>query len=77
MWRGGLALAVALTVGLTACGENSPFRAGAGAGDDAALTPAEAQSTERIDRDVESPEVFQITESGLWDGRPSLGGCHS
>ncbi len=25
-------------------------------------------------RDVEAPEVFQITEAGLWDGRPSLGG---
>ena len=26
------------------------------------------------DRDVESPETFQITDKGLWDGRPSLGG---
>lgn len=25
-------------------------------------------------RDVEAPEVFQTTEAGLWDGRPSLGG---
>ena len=25
-------------------------------------------------RDVEAPEVFQLTEAGLWDGRPSLGG---
>ncbi|WP_120501426.1 SPOR domain-containing protein [Roseovarius sp. EL26] len=25
-------------------------------------------------RDVEAPEVFQVTSSGLWDGRPSLGG---
>ncbi len=25
-------------------------------------------------RDVEAPEVFQVTEAGLWDGRPSLGG---
>ncbi|SLN17917.1 SPOR domain-containing protein [Ruegeria meonggei] len=23
---------------------------------------------------VEAPEVFQVTEAGLWDGRPSLGG---
>jgi len=27
-----------------------------------------------VERDVESPEVFQVTEAGLWDGRPSLGG---
>ncbi|WP_424940428.1 SPOR domain-containing protein [Aliiroseovarius sp. S253] len=26
------------------------------------------------ERDVEAPEVFQVTEKGLWDGRPSLGG---
>ncbi|MCB1313300.1 MAG: SPOR domain-containing protein [Sedimentitalea sp.] len=25
-------------------------------------------------RDVEAPELFQVTEAGLWDGRPSLGG---
>jgi hypothetical protein len=25
-------------------------------------------------RDVEAPEVFQTTDSALWDGRPSLGG---
>lgn len=27
-----------------------------------------------VERDVEAPEVFQIAEEGLWDGRPSLGG---
>ncbi len=32
------------------------------------------QSTKLIERDVEAPEVFQVTEAGLWDGRPSLGG---
>lgn len=30
-----------------------------------------AQSGER---DVEAPEIFQLAEKGLWDGRPSLGG---
>lgn len=25
-------------------------------------------------REVEAPEVFQVTDSALWDGRPSLGG---
>ncbi len=25
-------------------------------------------------RDVEAPEVFRVSEAGLWDGRPSLGG---
>lgn len=26
------------------------------------------------ERDVEAPEVFQVSEAALWDGRPSLGG---
>ena len=37
--------------------------------------PAKAQkSTRLVDRDVEAPNVFQVTEEALWDGRPSLGG---
>lgn len=27
-----------------------------------------------IERDVESPEIFDVTGKALWDGRPSLGG---
>ncbi|WP_432640445.1 SPOR domain-containing protein [Albidovulum sp.] len=27
-----------------------------------------------VDKEVEAPEVFQLTSKGLWDGRPSLGG---
>ncbi|MGC1487212.1 MAG: SPOR domain-containing protein, partial [Albidovulum sp.] len=26
------------------------------------------------DHDVEAPEIFKVTDKGLWDGRPSLGG---
>ncbi|MEZ5769478.1 MAG: SPOR domain-containing protein [Paracoccaceae bacterium] len=36
-------------------------------------TPA-AEATRSVERDVEAPEVFQVADSGLWDGRPSLGG---
>lgn len=32
------------------------------------------QTTKLIERDVEAPDVFSVTEAGLWDGRPSLGG---
>lgn len=35
---------------------------------------ASATSVRLVDRDVEAPEVFQITDAALWDGRPSLGG---
>lgn len=33
-----------------------------------------SRATRLVERDVEAPDVFQVTESGLWDGRPSLGG---
>ncbi|AJE47868.1 SPOR domain-containing protein [Celeribacter indicus] len=33
-----------------------------------------ATSTKLVERDVEAPDVFQVTDTGLWDGRPSLGG---
>ncbi len=36
--------------------------------------PAQNTRTKLVERDVEAPEVFQVTEAGLWDGRPSLGG---
>jgi cell division septation protein DedD/predicted small secreted protein len=31
-------------------------------------------SVRLVDRDVEAPQVFQVSDDGLWDGRPSLGG---
>jgi hypothetical protein len=45
-------------------------------GDTAAGGPvAAATSAPRgMGREVEAPEVFQTTDSALWDGRPSLGG---
>jgi len=33
-----------------------------------------SNSTKLVERDVEAPDVFQVTEAGLWDGRPSIGG---
>lgn len=33
-----------------------------------------ARSVKLVDRDVEAPDVFQVTDEALWDGRPSLGG---
>lgn len=36
--------------------------------------PARSGAVRLVERDEEAPEVFQVTEAGLWDGRPSLGG---
>lgn len=38
-----------------------------------ATTPTRP-SVRMVDRDVEAPDVFSVTDAGLWDGRPSLGG---
>ena len=35
---------------------------------------AGAKSVKLVDRDVEAPEIFQVSDDALWDGRPSLGG---
>ena len=40
----------------------------------AATAPASGSGSRAIERDVEAPEVFQVADRGLWDGRPSLGG---
>ncbi|SDE47465.1 SPOR domain-containing protein [Limimaricola pyoseonensis] len=58
------AAALAALALLAACGDAQ----GPGGGE------APAKSTEIVSRDVEAPNIFQVTEAGLWDGRPSLGG---
>ncbi|WP_342747260.1 SPOR domain-containing protein [Oceaniglobus roseus] len=43
-------------------------------GDSEAGSSEAPRSTRLVERDIEAPEVFQLSETGLWDGRPSLGG---
>ncbi|WP_299963502.1 SPOR domain-containing protein [uncultured Roseobacter sp.] len=60
---------------MSACSEAAPFNLAQALG--AQPTAAEAPPTpasETPTRDVEAPEVFSVKETGLWDGRPSLGG---
>jgi len=70
--RFGVALSALFA--LAACSETfQPFAAlGARAGHEGGAAPMGA--TRLIERDVEAPEIFEVTEEGLWDGRPSLGG---
>lgn len=69
------ALLLSTVIALAACqpGQNPFARQGDGAGSGTTAAPA-ARSVKLVDRDVEAPEVFQVTEQALWDGRPSLGG---
>ncbi|MEN8839712.1 MAG: SPOR domain-containing protein [Octadecabacter sp.] len=69
------ALAVSSVLVLSACDENGEFAfptMGNNASAETTITPA--QSVQLVERDVEAPDAFQVTEPGLWDGRPSLGG---
>lgn len=47
---------------------------GGGSADAAPVETTSAKSVKLVDRDVEAPNVFQVTDTALWDGRPSLGG---
>lgn len=72
---GRLSLLTSVVFTLAACEEGkkfNPFKSKAEKSEPAA--PADSKSTRLIERDVESPDVFQVTDDGLWDGRPSLGG---
>ncbi|MFO8127018.1 SPOR domain-containing protein [Yoonia sp.] len=71
-----LTMALASIVALTACDENGAFTMPGSQGAAAAAPlPANAlnQRPQR-DIDVERPDILAITDDGLWDGRPSLGG---
>lgn len=66
-------------LGLAACDENGEFAMPSFGGGDTqteqGVAPSlAASSAGLVERDVEAPEIFSVTEAGLWDGRPSLGG---
>jgi len=72
-----ISLALIGTLGLAACTENGEFAfpSGNNGSAQAERLPANALN-QRVQRDidVERPDIFAITDNGLWDGRPSLGG---
>lgn len=73
--RGRLLLAGLGLVLLTACDEAGNFSLlQPSGGRQGASAENNTRSTRLVERDVEAPEVFDATDMGLWDGRPSLGG---
>ncbi|WP_114964692.1 SPOR domain-containing protein [Alkalilacustris brevis] len=73
---GRLALFGGILLALSAC-EDGEFALPFGGGDGAEGATAQdgaPGSVRMVERDVEAPEVFQVSDQGLWDGRPSLGG---
>lgn len=76
LWKRALPMTMLAALALAGCDENGKFslsKSGSGA-DTAAAANAPGQSVQLVERDVEAPNVFQVTAEGLWDGRPSLGG---
>ncbi|SFS05905.1 SPOR domain-containing protein [Yoonia litorea] len=74
-WRA--AFLVAGLGALAACDENGQFALGAQQGAEAtsAPLPANAPGQRTLEeRDVERPDLFEVSARALWDGRPSLGG---
>ena len=62
---------------LAACDENGEFAFPTGdnaSGADANNAPQRRTITTDTSNDVERPDLFDVTDRGLWDGRPSLGG---
>ena len=70
--RPGLWIAAVAVLGLAGC-DALP---GLGQGDSGtgAADAVASDGMSLVERDIEAPEVFSVTEPGLWDGRPSLGG---
>ena len=70
--RIGLVLGAALV--LAGCEEGQQFALFQPKPQAEAGTAEAGVAQKTVERDVEAPEVFQVNEAGLWDGRPSLGG---
>lgn len=64
-----LSYALGYAVVLAACAPLDPDGAGP-------VTQAHVAASARVasTQDVERPDIFEVTDQGLWDGRPSLGG---
>lgn len=72
---GRLVLTMGAVLVLAGCAEGtSPFGFLKNKTETDGEAPAPPRGARVVERDVEAPEVFQARESGLWDGRPSLGG---
>lgn len=65
------AITVSTTVLLMGCVDGAGSGGSGSSATGIAAAPGASRSTTR---EVEAPEIFQATDSALWDGRPSLGG---
>lgn len=69
-----ISFALIAVMGLTACDESGQFSSPSKTEGGSANAASAGNTTQLVERDIEAPDVFQVTGAGLWDGRPSLGG---
>ncbi len=69
-----MATLLAAALVLSGCGDFKMPSFGFGKKPATQTATPETSSVRLVERDVEDPLVFQVTEPALWDGRPSLGG---
>jgi cell division septation protein DedD len=65
-------IGLGILVALAGCEGQTPFAFLDRPGETATAQGIPTEGGETID--VEAPEIFGVTDTGLWDGRPSLGG---
>jgi len=71
----GILMMTAAVVSLGACvNGGNPFAGVPSGAQTADSSVTASRSTRIVDRDVEAPEIYNVTDQALWDGRPSLGG---
>ncbi|MEM7441520.1 MAG: SPOR domain-containing protein [Pseudomonadota bacterium] len=76
-FAGALSVTALLLAGCSGDGPLASLNLGLGQQDSAdkeTPTAATSKTTKTVERDVEAPEVFEVNDKALWDGRPSLGG---
>ena len=59
---------------MAACEDGQGFNPFQPSAEDEEITVEAPSGGRLVERDVEAPDVFSVSEAGLWDGRPSLGG---
>ncbi len=71
---GRLSILATLAITLAGCEDGKNFNLFKAKDRSASAAAARSGPSKMIERDVEAPDVFHVTDDGLWDGRPSLGG---
>lgn len=66
--------ALGIAVALGGCSDFKMPEFKLGKGRQQTASDTQSGTVHLVERDVEAPQVFQVNEEGLWDGRPSLGG---